>query len=140
MDSISPEKRSWVMAQVKGRDTKPEKIVRSLLHMMGYRFRLQRKGLPGRPDIVLPKYRAVIFVHGCYWHRHDCPNGQRLPKSRLEYWLPKLEGNRNRDLQNQALLKEHGWSVLVIWECMLRHEDSLREMIRDFLMTCSRGA
>lgn len=73
MDSVSPEKRSWVMAQVKGRNTRPEKAVRSLLHRMGYRFRLQRKDLPGKPDIVLPKYRAAIFVHGCYWHRHDCP-------------------------------------------------------------------
>jgi len=135
MDKISPEKRSWTMAQVKGRDTKPEKIVRSLLHRMGYRFRLQRYNLPGRPDIVLPKYRAVIFVHGCYWHRHDCPNGRRLPKSRLDYWLPKLEGNQKRDISNQALLQECGWSTLVVWECMLRHEDSLEKTIREFLAT-----
>ena len=114
MDSISPEKRSWVMSQVKGRDTKPEKVVRSLLHRMGYRFRLQRKDLPGKPDIVLPKYRAVIFVHGCYWHRHDCVNGRRLPKSRLDFWKPKLENNRERDLKNQADLQELGWNVLEV--------------------------
>ena len=133
MDSVSPEKRSWVMAQVKGRNTRPEKVVRSILYSMGYRFRLQRKDLPGKPDIVLPKYQAALFVHGCYWHRHDCPNGQRLPKSRLEFWLPKLEGNRERDIQKQALLREQGWNVLIIWECQLRGADTLRENIRAFL-------
>lgn len=133
MDSISPEKRSWVMSRVKGRDTKPEKNVRSLLHRMGYRFRLQRKDLPGKPDIVLPKYRAVIFVHGCYWHRHDCVNGRRLPKSRLDFWLPKLEGNQERDIKNQALLREDGWNVLVIWECMLRDTNILQKSIHYFL-------
>ena len=133
MDSVSPEKRSWIMAQVKGRDTKPEKAVRSLLHRMGYRFRLQRKDLQGKPDIVLPKYHTVIFVHGCYWHRHDCPNGRRLPKSRLDFWLPKLEGNRERDLKKQTLLRELGWNVMIIWECMIRDESALRENIRSFL-------
>ena len=133
MDSVSPEKRSWIMAQVKGRDTKPEKAVRSLLHRMGYRFWLQRKDLTGKPDIVLPKYHTVIFVHGCYWHRHDCPNGRRLPKSRLDFWLPKLEGNRERDLKKQTLLRELGWNVMIIWECMIRDESALRENIRSFL-------
>lgn len=133
MDSVSPEKRSWVMSQVKGRNTRPEKLVRSLLHSMGYRFRLQRKDLSGKPDIVLPKYRAAIFVHGCYWHRHDCPNGQRLPKSRLNFWLPKLEGNRERDIRKQTLLREQGWNVLIIWECQLRDTDVLQEIIRAFL-------
>ena len=140
MDSVSPEKRSWVMARVKGCDTGPERLVRSLLHRMGYRFRLQRKDLPGRPDIVLPKYRAVIFVHGCYWHRHNCQNGKRLPKSRLDYWLPKLEGNQKRDSKNQVLLNEQGWFVLVLWECMLRDEYSLKQVIRGFLEDCLRGA
>lgn len=138
MDSVSPEKRSWVMAQVKGRDTRPEKAVRSLLHSMGYRFRLQRGDLPGKPDIVLPKYHAVIFVHGCYWHRHDCPNGRRLPKSRLDFWLPKLEGSRKRDIQKQVLLRERGWNILVIWECMLRDTSALQETIRAFLEDAGR--
>ena len=138
MDSISQEKRSWVMAQVKGRDTKPEKAVRSLLHSMGCRFRLQRKDLPGKPDIVLPKYRTAIFVHGCYWHRHDCPNGQRCPKSRLDFWLPKLEGNRERDIKNQALLRAQGWNVLVIWECQLRDINALQENVRAFLNDVAR--
>jgi len=138
MDSVSPDKRSWVMAQVKGRNTRPERDVRSLLHHMGYRFRLQRKGLPGKPDIVLPKFRAVIFVHGCYWHRHDCSNGRRLPKSRLDFWLPKLEGNRERDIQKQALLREQGWNILIIWECMLRDTSALQEIIRTFLENTER--
>jgi DNA mismatch endonuclease (patch repair protein) len=133
MDSVSPEKRSWVMAQVKGRNTRPEKVVRSLLYSMGYRFRLHRRDLPGKPDIVLPKYRAALFVHGCYWHRHDCPNGQRFPKSRLDFWRPKLEGNKKRDIQKQAFLREEGWNVLIIWECQLRDTDALRENIRAFL-------
>ena len=121
------------MAKVKGRDTRPEKIVRSLLHSMGYRFRLQRKDLPGKPDIVFSKYRSLIFVHGCYWHRHDCPNGRRLPKSHLDFWLPKLQGNRERDMKTQSLLQEQGWNILVIWECMLRDEIALQEIIRAFL-------
>jgi DNA mismatch endonuclease (patch repair protein) len=133
MDSVSPEKRSWVMAQVKGRDTRPEKVVRSLLHSMGYRFRLQRKDLPGKPDIVLPKYRTVIFVHGCFWHRHDCPNGIRLPKSKLDFWLPKLEGNKERDLREQAALAALGWRVLIVWECMLYDKEALQEILYHFL-------
>ena len=112
--------------------------MQSVLHRMGYRFRLQRKDLPGKPDIVLPKYRAVIFVHGCYWHRHDCVNGRRLPKSRLDFWKPKLENNRERDLKNQADLQELGWNVLVIWECMLRDTNTLQESIRSFLASAVR--
>ena len=126
------------MAQVKGCNTRPEKAVRSLLHHMGYRFRLQRKDLPGKPDIVLPKYRVAVFVHGCYWHRHDCPNGRRLPKSHLDFWIPKLAGNRERDIQKQNLMRELGWSVLVIWECMLRDKIVLQEIIRAFLEGAGR--
>lgn len=133
MDSVSKEKRSWIMGRVKGRNTRPEKLVRSLLHGMGYRFRLQRADLPGRPDIVLPKYRTVIFVHGCYWHRHDCPNGKRLPKTRLDFWIPKLEGNRLRDVKNQEKLVQMGWKVLVLWECTLKDKFALQEKIRCFL-------
>lgn len=133
VDSVSKEKRSWIMGRVKGQNTRPEKLVRSLLHRMGYRFRIQRANLPGRPDIVLPKYHAVIFVHGCYWHRHDCPNGKRLPKTRLDFWLPKLEGNRLRDVKNQEKLIQMGWKVLILWECMLKDKISLQEKIRCFL-------
>lgn len=121
------------MGRVKGRNTRPEKFVRSLLYGMGYRFRIQRADLPGRPDIVLAKYRTVVFVHGCYWHRHDCPNGKRLPKTRLDFWIPKLEGNRLRDMKNQQELVQMGWKVLVLWECMLKDTVALQEMIRRFL-------
>jgi DNA mismatch endonuclease (patch repair protein) len=105
---------------------------------MGYRFRLQRTDLPGKPDIVLSKYHTVIFVHGCYWHRHDCPNGKRLPKSRLDFWLPKLESNRERDIRNQAILREKNWKILVIWECMLQDKIALQEIIRAFLEDVGR--
>jgi DNA mismatch endonuclease (patch repair protein) len=133
MDSLTPEKRAWVMSRVKGRDTKPEKAVRSMLHRLGYRFRLRRSDLPGCPDIVLPKYKSVIFVHGCYWHRHDCPNGRRLPRSRLDFWKPKLEGNRKRDLRHYKALDNQGWKVLIIWECMLKDKPLLLKTIQGFL-------
>lgn len=126
------------MARVKGRDTKSEKAARSLLHGMGYRFRLHRTDLPGKPDIVLPKYRTAIFVNGCYWHRHDCPNGQRLPGTRSDYWRSKLEGNRERDRKNHALLREMGWHVLIIWECHLRDMNAVRENVRSFLDAVTR--
>lgn len=137
-DSVSPEKRSWVMSRVKNRDTGPEKLVRSTLHRLGFRFRLRRKDLPGTPDIVLPKHKAVIFVHGCYWHRHDCPNGRRLPKSRLEFWLPKLTGNRERDVKQQNLLREAGWRVLVVWECELKDQGELDRRLNRFLAGAKR--
>lgn len=139
MDIISPDKRSWVMSQVKSGDTKPEKQVRSLLHKMGYRFRLRRRDLPGKPDIVLPKYKSVIFVHGCYWHRHDCPNGRRIPKSKLDFWLPKLNGNRDRDIKQQKELQDLGWRVLIIWECMIKDQASLMEIIASFITAGEEG-
>ena len=137
-DVHSPEQRSFNMSRIRSRDTKPEMIVRSLVHQMGYRFRLHVEGLPGKPDLVLAAHRKVIFVHGCYWHRHDCPNGRRLPKSRLDFWLPKLEGNRERDIKKQALLREQGWNILVIWECMLRDEIALQETMRAFFESAAR--
>jgi DNA mismatch endonuclease (patch repair protein) len=121
------------MSRVKSHDTKPEKMVRSMLHRCGYRFRLRRSDLPGSPDIVLPKYRSVIFVHGCYWHRHDCPNGRRLPRSRLDFWKPKLEGNRERDLRHYKALDNQGWKVLIIWECMLKDKAFVSMAIQKFL-------
>ena len=133
MDTVSPEKRSWMMSQIKGKNTRPEKIVRSMLHAMGFRFRLQRKDLPGKPDIVLPKYRAVIFVHGCFWHRHDCKVGSRLPKSNIDYWLPKLERNQARDMEHREALENSGWNVLVVWECMVYDTDALASALKKFL-------
>ena len=108
------------MRRIRKTDTQPEMIVRRMVHALGYRYRLHGAGLPGTPDIVLPRHRKVIFVHGCFWHRHDCPDGRKLPRSKPEYWGPKLDRNQRRDAVNIARLREMGWEVLVIWECELR--------------------
>ncbi|WP_197411517.1 MULTISPECIES: very short patch repair endonuclease [unclassified Sphingopyxis] len=111
--------RSAQMARIKGRDTKPEMRVRRALHAAGLRYRLHAKNLPGKPDIVLPSRRIAIFVHGCFWHRHPDPSCKlaRMPKSRIDFWQNKLEGNRARDERNEAALRTTGWDVRVIWEC-----------------------
>lgn len=133
MDSLSPEKRKWVMSQVKGKNTTPEKSVRSLLHRLGFRFRLHKRNLPGTPDIILPKYHSVIFVHGCFWHRHNCPNGQRLPKTNVDFWKNKLDNNAERDLRKLSELRTLGWKVLVVWECEVKDSHRLRNIILSFL-------
>jgi len=117
VDIISEEKRSWNMSRIKGKDTKPELAVRSLLYKMGYRFRVHRKDLPGKPDIVLPKYNTLIFVHGCFWHRHKGCKYTYTPKSRVRFWKEKFAGTIKRDREHQRQLKELGWEVHVIWEC-----------------------
>ena len=132
MDTVSPEERSRIMSHVKGRDTTPEKRVRSLLHSMGYRFRLQRADLPGKPDIVLPKFKTVIFVNGCFWHRHPGCKRATLPKSNAEFWRQKLEKNVARDLRNIQTLKDLGWYVLIIWECELKDTMTLQARLSDF--------
>jgi DNA mismatch endonuclease, patch repair protein len=117
MDNLDAQRRSENMRQIRSRDTKPEMLLRSLLHRHGYRFRVHRKDLPGKPDIVFPGRRKVIFVHGCFWHQHsDCREG-RIPGSRQEYWGPKLRRNQQRDAIVQRALRDDGWHVLVIWEC-----------------------
>lgn len=118
-DIISPEQRSALMSRIKGKDTKIELEVRRGLHALGFRYRLGGAGLPGRPDIVLPKYRTVVFVHGCFWHRHDC-HLFRLPKTRTEFWRAKIEANRVRDSRNERELHAQGWDIEVVWECQLR--------------------
>lgn len=135
LDTLSPAARSQRMARVRGRDTGPELIVRRALHKMGYRYRLHKKSLPGRPDIVFGKRRKVIFVHGCFWHRHDDPQCKlaRLPKSRLDFWEPKLTSNVTRDGRNQGELRALGWDVLVVWECEVRHSEQLENKLRQFL-------
>ena len=120
------------MQRVKGKDTQPEKIVRSLLHRLGYRFRLHRKDLPGTPDIVFPSRRLALFVHGCFWHGHGCRIGQ-LPKSRLDYWQPKIEANRARDRRNEAALAEAGWRVATVWQCELADREALADRLRRLL-------
>ncbi len=107
------------MSSIRGKDTKPEMVIRRALHAHGIRYRLHAKGLPGRPDLVLRKYRAVIFVHGCFWHGHDCPMF-RLPGSRTDYWKAKIDRNRERDREVMAVLAERGWRRLTVWECSLR--------------------
>ena len=120
-DRLSPEKRSRVMSSIKGRDTRPELYMRKNIWKQGFRYRLHVRTLPGTPDLVLAKYGVAIFVHGCFWHQHGCPNTRR-PSSNLAYWEQKLNGNVARDARNQTLLKELGWTVEVIWECRLEQE------------------
>ena len=130
MDSLSPERRSWNMSRIRGKNTRPEIIVRSLLHKLGYRFRLNRKDVPGKPDIVLPKYKTAIYVHGCYWHRH---NGCRLaytPKSNLEFWSKKFARNIERDTEVSMALMGTGWKQLVVWECETRDQQILASRLK----------
>lgn len=132
MDRIDKKRRSWNMGRIKGRDTAPEVQVRSILHRAGYRFRLHRKDLPGRPDIVLSKHQTVVFVHGCFWHRHrGCPNCS-TPKSNAEFWEAKFSGNIKRDKQNIAKLEKSGWHVIVVWECELRDLEHLEKRLLTF--------
>ena len=129
MDTISSEHRSWNMSRIKNRDTKPELIVRSLLHHKGYRFRLHRKDLPGKPDIVLPRFKKIILVHGCYWHRHEGCKLAYNPKSRVSFWQNKFNQNIKRDKIVRKELSQMGWQVYVIWECETKEVDLLEERI-----------
>ena len=131
-DNRTPESRSALMGRIRGKNTEPEFIVRRLLHGMGYRFRLHRKDLPGTPDIVLPGRGKAIFVHGCFWHGHGCKIG-RAPKSRLEYWLPKLAENKRRDDLKRAALEALGWRVLTVWQCETRNPQRLATSLKEFL-------
>lgn len=135
MDSLSKEKRSWNMSRIKSKDTAPELFVRSLLHRNGYRFRLHVKDLPGKPDIVLPKYKTVIEVRGCFWHRHKNCRYSKVPQVRHEWWQAKLMDNARRDEENQMLLYNAGWHILIIWDCFFkadRHScGQIAELIRN---------
>lgn len=130
MDSLSPERRSWNMSRIRGKDTRPEIVVRSLLHRLGYRFRLNRKDIPGKPDIVLPKYQTAIYVHGCYWHRHAGCHLAYTPKSNLEFWNKKFSKNTERDRLVSSALKETGWKQIVVWECETRDQDALASRLK----------
>jgi DNA mismatch endonuclease (patch repair protein) len=133
MDSLTSAQRSTQMARVKSKDTGPELKVRRLVHRLGYRYRLHRNALPGTPDLVFPKRRKLIFVHGCFWHRHESCALARLPKSRADFWLPKLEGNKTRDARNVDSLVKMGWEVLTIWECELNDLTNVRDSLTNFL-------
>ena len=127
------EQRSRNMSAIKSKNTKPEIAVRKLLHSMGYRFRLHRKDLPGSPDIVLAKYKTVIFVHGCFWHRHENCKYASIPKTRKEFWEKKFQANVKRDLEIQEKIKNIGWKYVLIWECEARNIESIEEKIKRFL-------
>ncbi len=129
----TPEQRSRIMRAVKGADTAPELSVRRLAHQIGYRFRLHRKDLPGKPDLVFPRLRKVVFVHGCFWHGHDCARGARSPKANAEYWRKKIDRNSLRDAANMAALKAKGWRVAVIWECELKEPSQVKRRLARFL-------
>lgn len=133
MDNLSPEERSERMARIRSKDTRPELLVRRLVFSLGYRYRLHARDLPGHPDLVFRRLRKVIFIHGCFWHRHGSCVIARLPKSRLDFWVPKLEGNKLRDQRNKRALTKGGWKVLTIWECQLKNTGRLQTTIRRFL-------
>ena len=125
MDKITPEHRSWNMGRIRSRNTSVELTVRSLLHRLGYRFRLHRKDLPGKPDIILPKHKTVIFVHGCFWHHHNECKYAYTPKTRVIFWENKFRENKKRDSKNKNELEAIGWNVIVIWECELDNPESV---------------
>ncbi|HEY8032433.1 MAG TPA: DNA mismatch endonuclease Vsr [Methylocella sp.] len=131
-DRLTIEQRSNLMRRVRGKDTAPELLVRRLAHAAGFRFRLHRKDLPGNPDLCFPTRHKVIFVHGCFWHGHGCKIG-RLPKSRLEFWQPKIARNRERDTAAVAALATLGWRVFTVWQCQTKDRPALRQRIVEFL-------
>ena len=121
VDRLFPERRSWLMSRVHAKNTRPEMKVRSTLHALGYRYRLHRADLPGKPDLVFPSRRKIIFVHGCFWHGHGCRGGREKSKTNVEFWDKKIIANRQRDKRNIAKLRRLGWGVAVIWECELKN-------------------
>ncbi|MBU0516284.1 MAG: DNA mismatch endonuclease Vsr [Proteobacteria bacterium] len=132
-DVFSKRKRSWIMSRVRGKDTTPEKAVRSLVHRLGYRYRLHGSDLPGKPDLIFPSRRKVIFVNGCFWHGHGCVRGNRIPKTNEEYWINKIKRNRKRDESHKRELRKLGWKTLTIWECQIINSEKLQSRLINFL-------
>ena len=132
-DLFTPSQRSAVMRRVKARDTGPERVVRRLIWSLGGRYRLHRKDLPGKPDIVMAGRRLAVFVHGCFWHGHDCARGARIPKANRDYWVAKVARNRTRDAAALAALAAAGWRVEVVWECEIRDRAGLAERVRGWV-------
>jgi DNA mismatch endonuclease (patch repair protein) len=132
-DVLTAEQRHRCMARIRGKDTDPERNVRSIIHRMGFRYRLHVSGLPGKPDIVFPRLRKVVLVHGCFWHMHRCRFGRVQPATNANFWKTKREGNRQRDAKVRRALRKGGWNVLTVWECELREDDKLRKKLRRFL-------
>jgi DNA mismatch endonuclease (patch repair protein) len=133
VDVLTPAQRSFNMSRIKGKNTNPEMRVRSVLHSLGYRYRLHVRNLPGCPDIVLPKYRTVVFVHGCFWHMHDCKYGRVTPATNAEFWQQKRKGNVSRDARRVRELRMAGWRVLKMWECWTREPEKLNKRLADLL-------
>jgi DNA mismatch endonuclease (patch repair protein) len=134
-DVLTAEQRHRNMVAIKGRDTRPEMHVRSLLHSLGYRYRLHQKDLPGKPDLVFPRLRKIIFVHGCFWHMHRCRYGRVIPATNTDFWQKKRNSNVERDKQNIATLRKFGWDILILWECQTKDSDILRRYVSKFLPT-----
>lgn len=134
MDVLTPEQRHRCMSRIRSTNTKPELFVRRMVHSMGYRYRLHQDSLPGKPDLVLPKYHAVIFVHGCFWHMHKCQYGKVTPKTNVKFWQLKRQSNVKRDRRNLRQLKKTGWRVLTVWECETRCTEKLTRKLNRFLM------
>lgn len=128
-DHLTKVRRSWNMSRIQSKDTKPEKIIRSLLHRMGYRFCLYRKDLPGKPDIVLPKYKTVVFVHGCFWHRHKKCKRCTTPSTNKQYWLNKFIRNQAKDKLNIQQLKDIGWKTIILWECEVNNIEKMTSIL-----------
>ena len=139
-DIVDSRRRSEMMAGIKGRDTKPELVVRRIAHMLGLRFRLHRKGLPGRPDLVFPRRRLAVFIHGCFWHRHVGCRYAYTPKSPIGFWTRKFAENVARDRRNEEALRELGWRTLVIWECTTRNEEVVRQYLQERIEQCEISA
>lgn len=139
MDRITKDKRSWNMSRIRGRNTLPERAVRSLLHRLGFRFRLHSHKLPGRPDVVLPRYQSVVLIHGCFWHQHPGCKYAYTPKSRANFWSRKFAGNLARDRRTVDALRDAGWRVIVVWECELRKPDVLSRRIVTMLRRSRRA-
>lgn len=133
MDVLTPDQRRRNMSAIKGKNTGPEMVVRRLVHALGYRYRLHRRDLPGRPDLVFGSKGKIIFVHGCYWHRHSCARGKPMPKTRHEFWAAKFVANTRRDRQSLSKLRTQGWEVLVVWECEVSDLQKLQRRLQRFL-------
>ena len=133
VDVHTKEQRSFNMSRIRNKDTRPEMIVRSFVHRMGYRYALHRKDLPGHPDMVLTRHRKIIFIHGCFWHMHKCRYGKVRPATNVRFWQTKREGNVARDKRNLRKLRKEGWKVIVIWECQIRNLNKLTEKLEQFL-------
>lgn len=132
MDRLTQSQRSRLMATVKAKDTGPERIVRSALHMLGLRFRLHVRSLPGTPDVVMPKHRTIVLIHGCFWHAHCCRRGRKTPRTNSDYWIGKRKRNRRRDRGVRSDLRKLGWRVIEIWECQTRDRPALVRRLRNF--------